>query len=39
MIAYRMQALEQDAEDYAWDSVLTYYHAIDEILDDQAQNE
>lgn len=38
-IAYQMQALELDAENYALENVRSFYLTIDEVLQEQSQNE
>ena len=38
-IAYQMQALELDAENYALENVQSFYLTIDDVLEEQAQDE
>lgn len=38
-IAYQMQALELDAENYALENVRSFYLTIDDVLEEQAQDE
>lgn len=38
-IAYQMQALELDAENYALENLQSFYLTIDDVLEEQAQNE
>lgn len=39
LIAYQMQPLERDAENYARENVRSFYLTIDEVLQEQSQNE
>lgn len=38
-IAYQMQAIELDAENYALENVLSFYLTIDDVLKEQSQDE
>ena len=38
-IAYQMQAIELDAENYALENVLNFYLTIDDVLEEQSQDE
>lgn len=38
-IAYQIQALELDAENYALENVQSFYLTIDDVLEEQSQDE